>query len=123
MKDELFIEAMKNVEQAIKLGTSVMCGHIKVAPEEFMVLYCLLRDWQDRMGKDVPDPINKLVNHIEHIVGDSLPVFRECYELTRMGSPMAKAFSAIAEDVETGVNDDTSAQPFFIPIPRNKYVS
>ncbi|MBQ8870933.1 MAG: hypothetical protein IJ019_06125 [Alphaproteobacteria bacterium] len=83
----------------------------------------MLRDWQDKMGKDVPDPINKLVSHIEHIAGDLLPVFRECYELTRVGSPLAKAFSTIADDVESKVNEDTSEQPVFIPIPRNKYVS
>lgn len=129
IKDELFLKASVDVYAAINLVTSVMCGHIKVTSDELLVCYCLLRRWQDTLGEDVPDPVNKLVSHMEQIAGEMLPVFHQCYELVKDGvqetdlSDIFAVSDAIADDTSEDSNDELSDQMIFIPIERNKYLS
>lgn len=125
-KDELFVKAFSDVYAAIKLGTSVMYGHIKITPEEFMVLYCLLKTWQEALGNNVPYPVNDLINYIEKVAGDLLPALHECYKLIKEDDEVDDHSFETATlsntTIESG-NNDFPNQRIFIPIQRNKYPS
>ncbi len=125
-KDELFVKAFSDVEAAIKLGTSVMYGHIKITPQELMVLYCLLRTWQDALGDNVPYPVNELINHIEKVAGNLLPALHECYKLIKEDDEADDHSSEIATLLNTTIengNNDFPNQRIVTPIQRNKYPS
>ena len=122
-KDELFLNAYQDVWAAVNLGVSIMHGYVKLTPSEFLVYYCIVRGWQDKLGKDVPEPINSLVKQIEHIAGESLPVLHECYKNAQKVERLTSDLFSDEFNKEPENNDSQQEQPIFIPIKRNKYLS
>lgn len=127
-KEELFNHAQTDVQYAIMLGNSVINGLITIVPEELMELYYILRQWQDKLGKNVPTAITQIVAHIEYIGEDATPILKEYYE-KRVQFENRLLNELLDEPVETEpVQDKQASQsgipyPFFIPINNGGIVS
>ncbi len=111
----LLQRAKTDVYCAANLAVGFLNGYLKLSPLQFLEMYCILREWQDKMGNNVPPIITKLIEQIIVLADEIKEALEDCYrQYKELGNAQAPPSSAKPND-EQKQKDDVYSYFLYFP--------